>query len=93
VLIAGVGYSNLRDMSAGPALAERLRHQPWPSGVEVEDLSLGAVMVLHWLQNNPPFDAALFLTAAARGREPGSIQHTTWAQIDLPPDDVQQRVA
>jgi len=93
LLVAGIGYSNLRDLSAGPALAERLRSREWPAGVEVEDLSLGAVLALHWLQANGPFDAALFLAAVPRGREPGSVDRYTWAPDALSAEDVQARVA
>ena len=39
VLIGGVGYTNLSDMSVGPVLVERLRRSAWPDGVDIEDLS------------------------------------------------------
>lgn len=93
VLVAGVGYSNLRDLSVGPALARRLQARDWPPGVQVEDLSFGGVHVLHWLQETPPFQAAVFITAAARGRPPGSVHRYPWAAPDVPAEEVQGRVA
>jgi Ni,Fe-hydrogenase maturation factor len=41
ILIAGLGYRNLRDMSFGPVLMDRLAQDGWPHGVEVEDLIYG----------------------------------------------------
>jgi hydrogenase maturation protease len=93
VLVAGVGYRNLRDLSAGPILIDRLRTLAWPPGVDVEDLSFGAVHVLHWLEERPPFDAALLVAAVARGREPGSLTRSTWSTPQLPAEAVQERVA
>ena len=74
ILVAGVGYDNLRDLSFGRILIERLRSREWPPAVHVEDLSFGAIVVLHWLQQDPPFDAALFLAGEQRGRTPGSFR-------------------
>lgn len=93
VLVAGVGYQNLRDMSVGPIMAERLSALDWPEGVQVEDLSFGAVHVLHWFQQSESFDAAVFVTAAARGREPGSVHRFAWSAPDVPAEEVQAGVA
>jgi len=93
VLVAGVGYSNLRDLSVGPALVGRLRQRPWPAGVEVEDLSYGAIHVLHWLQEGPRLDALVLLGAAARGREPGSTHRYPWVAPPMTAEQVQERVA
>ncbi len=78
ILVAGVGHDNLRDLAVGRILIQRLQQQDWPIGVHVEDLSLGAVIVMHWLQQESPYDSALFLAGEARGREPGSIHRGTW---------------
>lgn len=93
ILVAGVGYRNLRDLSVGPALVERLAQGAWPIGVQVEDLSFGAIHVLHWLRDQPTFDAAIFLAGAARGRPPGSIHHYRWAAVPVSAEAVQERVA
>src|SRR6266545_1254041 len=53
MLIAGVGYRNLRDLSVGPVLMDRLGQVAWPYGVEVEDLSYGPVGVMHTLDARP----------------------------------------
>jgi Ni,Fe-hydrogenase maturation factor len=46
-LIAGVGYSNLSDLSVGPLVAAQLRGEEWPAHVEVDDLSYGPIAVVH----------------------------------------------
>ena len=56
VLIGGVGYRNLRDLSLGPVLADRLTHDSWPEGIEIEDLSYGPIGVMHNLDDRPPYD-------------------------------------
>ena len=93
ILVAGVGYDNLRDLSVGRILVERLRSREWPAGVHIEDLSFGAVVVLHWMQQAPPFDSALFLAAEQRGREPGSTHRYTWRQTLPPAEEIQARVS
>ena len=93
VLIAGVGYRNLRDMSAGPELIERLRGLEWPATVEVEDLSFGAVHVLHWLQERQPFDALILVAAVARGRAPGSVTCSQWTAPPTTGEAVQGAIA
>ena len=97
ILVAGVGYQNLRDMSVGPLLIERLRRREWPPGVQIEDLSLGAIAALHYLQLHPPFDAALFFGGESCPERPavaGTIRRYTWS---MPPgvgeDDIQAAVA
>ena len=93
VLVAGVGYRNLRDLSVGPALIERLRQRTWPPNVQVEDLSFGAIHVLHWLRDQPKFDRAVLIAAAARGRKPGTIHHYAWKASTTTAEEVQQCVS
>ena len=93
VLVGGVGYRNLRDMSAGPELIDRLRAHEWPPGVEVEDLSYGAVHVLHWLQEHPPFDAMVLFGAIARGRPPGTVTRAAWCAPPMTGEAVQEAIA
>jgi hydrogenase maturation protease len=93
VLVGGVGYRNLRDMSVGPELIERLRRTAWPSGVEIEDLSYGAVHVLHWLQEHPPFDAVVLIAAVARGRPPGAVTRLAWTPPQMTGEAVQGAIA
>lgn len=93
MLVGGVGYRNLRDMSAGPELIERVRTLVWPDRVEVEDLSFGAVHVLHWLQEQDPFDALVLVAAVARGRRPGSVARVAWTTPLLSGEAVQEAIA
>lgn len=93
VLIAGVGYSHLRDYSLGPLLIAELKKLTWPAGAEIEDLSYGPVGVLHSLAERPPYDKMIFIAAIARQRSPGAVYRYAWTH-ELPPlDDIQARVA
>ena len=56
ILIAGVGYPNLRDMSLGPVLIERLQRHDWLQGVEIADLSYGAIGVVQDLDHRAPYE-------------------------------------
>jgi hydrogenase maturation protease len=80
-------------MSAGPELIERLRMLEWPASVELEDLSFGAVHVLHWLQERQPFDALVLVAAVARGREPGSVTCGRWSAPPTTGEAVQGAIA
>ncbi len=93
VLIGGVGYTNLRDMSVGPILVERLRRSAWPDGVDIEDLSAGAIHVLHALQAGPAHVAAILVAGVRRGGPPGTIRQRCWAHPPQTDDAVQERVA
>jgi hydrogenase maturation protease len=77
-LIAGVGYSNLRDCSVGPVLAARLAGRDWPDGVEVDDYSFGAIDAIHRLRD-AGYDRAVFFGAMDRGDEPGTIRRYRFA--------------
>jgi hydrogenase maturation protease len=80
-------------MSAGPELIERLRKLQWPTSVEVEDLSFGAVHVLHWLQERKPFDALVLVAAVTRGRTPGSVTCSRWSAPPMTGEAVQEAIA
>jgi hydrogenase maturation protease len=90
-LIAGVGYRNLRDLSFGPLVADRLRRLAWPSSVEIDDLSYGPISVVHRFQDRRP-DRLVLLGATRRRRTPGTLYH--FRPRPLPaPEEVQRRVA
>src|SRR3989304_1976682 len=76
VLVGGVGYTNLRDLSAGPLLVGRLACLGWPAagGGDVEGLSAGAVHVLHALQAAEPYDAMILVAGVRRGDAPGTVR-------------------
>ena len=94
ILLAGVGYSDLRDLSFGPRLVARMREETWPSGVEVQDLSYGPLAVVQWLQDEPARFSRLILAGAVeRGRTPGALVPYAWVPPELTPDAVQERVA
>lgn len=66
----------------------------WPAGVDLEDLSFGAVHVLHWLQERAqPFGAAVFVAGVKRGRTPGSVTRVQWRAPTLSAEAVQERIA
>jgi len=93
LLIAGVGYQNLRDMSLGPKLIERLGHEAWPPGVELDDLSYGPIGVLHTLEARPPYDRVILVAGVSRQRQPGRVYCYAWHHELPDPEDVQARVA
>lgn len=93
LLIAGVGYPDISDLSFGPKLVERLRDVPLPPGVQIEDLSYGPIPILHWFEDEPGrFERAIFVGAEERGREPGSLSTYGWMNAEPDPEDVQARV-
>jgi hydrogenase maturation protease len=93
ILIAGVGYRNLRDMSLGPVLMDQLEEEPWPHGVEVEDLSYGPVPVMHCLDERGPYDRIIFVAGVCRHRQPGGVYCYRWGHPLTDPEEVQARVA
>jgi len=92
VLLAGVGYANLRDVSVGPVLAARLAERQWPAGVEVHDYSFGAIDAIHRLRDGA-YDRAVFFGSIDRGEEPGSIRRYVWESGKDDDAAVQERVA
>ncbi len=93
-LIAGVGYSHLRDLSFGPVLVERLQAMTWPADVRIEDFGYGPIAILHWFEESPgkKFERAIFIGAVERGRAPGTLVTYDWVPHPLDPDDVQARI-
>ncbi len=92
-LIAGVGYRNLRDLSAGNAIVDALLPLVWPDGVEVEDLSYGPMDVIFRLREAR--FARLIIVGAATGPLglPGAITRRRWRYAPEPPAMIQARVA
>ena len=91
VLVAGVGYRNLRDLSVGPLAIERFGAST--DAVDVEDLSYGPVDVLFLLQRRQPYAAAIFIVGVHRGREPGVVTRSRWTPPATTTDALQERVA
>jgi hydrogenase maturation protease len=92
VLIAGVGYRNLRDLSIGPVLIDQLKNEKWPTGVEIEDLSYGPVAVMHNFDDRPPYDKIIFLAGVNRNRQPGQISSYRWRHELPDPEEIQARM-
>ena len=93
VIVAGVGYRNLRDHSVGVAVVDRLEARPWPADVVVEDLSYNPIAVVQRLQDEPPdrrFERAVVVAAVERGRAPGTVTAYRW-DGGLPGDEEIQR--
>lgn len=91
VLVAGVGYRNLRDLSVGPLAVERLG--PSTDAVDIEDLSYGPVDVLFMLQGRQRYAAAIFVVGVHRGRQPGVVTRTSWRAPETTTEALQGRVA
>lgn len=92
-LIAGVGYRNLRDLSAGNAIVDALVALEWPLEVEIEDLSYGPMDAIFRLRE-ASFDRLIVVGAMARpGRIPGESYRRRWRYEPEPPEMVQARVA
>ena len=94
VIVAGIGYRNLRDHSVGIAVTDRLLERAWPGDVVVEDLSYNPIAVIQRLEDEPPeqrFTRAVVVGAVERGnRAPGSVIAYQWDGI-LPSDEEIQR--
>ncbi len=79
VLVSGIGYSNMSDMSFGRVLYGQMAEMSWPDHVHVEDLNFGPVMIYQWFEETPiKFDKLVLVSAANRGREPGTLEVYDW---------------
>ena len=93
-LIAGVGYSNLSDLSVGPIVAAQLRRETWPAHVEVDDLSYGPIAVVHrFAEASPPYRRLVLVGAADRGRKAPLVRCYRWEGVLPPAEEIQARVA
>ena len=85
MLVAGVGYRNLRDLSFGPVVVDKLRTFSWPQGVEIEDLSYGPISVVHRLQEHPAARMVQVVMMVMRMRMPAVVRHRALRQALLRP--------
>lgn len=98
VLVAGVGYRNLRDHSVGPELTDRLAGYSWRGDVSVEDLSYGPIAVVQRLEDDPPerrFSRAVFVAGVARApsRAPGEVYAYRWDGVLPDHAEIQRAVS
>lgn len=99
VIVAGVGYRNLRDHSIGVLVADDLAAHEWPADgpeILVEDLSYGPIAVVFRFEDEIAprrFDRAIFVSAIERaGRAPGTITAYRWDGALPPADEIQRAV-
>ena len=94
VFVGAVGYTNLRDLSVGPAIVQELQRLDWPAGVEVDDLSPGGpIATVHRFREAPPYDRVVLVGAVGRSRQPGQVYCYRWDGCLPDRDEIQARVA
>ncbi len=95
ILVAGVGYQHLSDLSFGSVLVERMQAMDWPDDVCIEDFGWGPISILHWFEESPgrKFERAIFAGAVERGREPGKLYTYAWLADRPDPEVVQERIS
>jgi len=91
VLIAGVGYTCLTDMSFGPVLVDKLKAMTWPAHVQVEDMSYSPVAAVQKFREEH-YDKLILVSATKRNREPGQLYSFRPDGRLPPPEDIQLRV-
>ncbi len=93
VLVSGIGYSNMSDMSFGRVLLGELEQMDLGENVRVEDLNFGPIMIYQWLEESPvKFDKAILVSAAKRGREPGTLEVYQWIDPQPSADEIQASI-
>lgn len=92
-LVGGVGYRNLRDMSLGPLLCDRIQKLAWPEGVEIEDLSYGPIGIMHNLDDRAPYQRLILVAGVNRERQPGRVYTYRWEHQLPDPEEIQARVS
>ncbi|MDQ6659528.1 MAG: hypothetical protein M3Z24_01020 [Chloroflexota bacterium] len=93
VFIGGVGYTNLRDISVGPVIIQKLQQLDWPVGIEIDDLSLGGpIAAVHRFREAPPYDRIVLVSAVGRTRQPGQIYCYRWDGCLPDREEIQMRV-
>ncbi len=93
VLIGGIGYQHMRDLSAGPDLIPMLNDLPWTVDVEAIHLHFGPIHMMQWLEERPGYyDRMVFLGAVEREREPGRVYAYRWDGVLPDAVEIQQRV-
>ncbi len=89
-LVGGVAQLFQSDLDVGRHVVERLADLAGP-GVLVEDLSYGAIPVVHRLQEITP-DALILVGAVQRGRPPGTIERRVVRGSDRTAEQLQGAV-
>ena len=96
VIVAGIGYHNLRDHSIGVEVVERLARRALGNDVVVEDLSYNPIAVVQRLQDEPAerrFERAIVVAAVERaGRAAGTVTAYRWDGVLPCDEDIQRAV-
>ncbi len=93
VLIGGVGYQNMRDLSVGPDVVPALSSLDWTVETEIVHLHFGPVHVVQWLEERPGhFERMVFVASVARGRQPGGVYCYRWPGNLPGAEEIQQRI-
>ena len=92
VLVCGVGYRFLRDNALGVWVTDTLAPQA-SNGIEFEDLGYHPVGFTQNLNDRPPYDRIVFVGAATRGLEPGTITTVRYDHVLPDATEIQERVA
>lgn len=91
ILIGGVGYTCLSDMSFGSVLIDKLKAMKWPSNVQVEDMSYSPVAAVQKFREEH-YDKLILVSATKRNRTPGRLYRFRPDGKLPPPEDIQLRV-
>lgn len=86
VLVGGIGLPWLRDLDFGTQFIRRVEDQPWPPGVQVEDLSYSGHRVLDRLKELRPHKVIL-VGAMPRDVDPAGTIRRYQLDITPPPQD------
>ncbi len=92
VLVGGVSLLYQGDLDAGRIAVERLAEEDIGRDVVVEDLSYGAIAVMHRLVDLRP-EALVLVGAAERERPPGTVERRRLHDPGRSPEEVQDAVA
>lgn len=91
ILIGGVGYTCLTDMSFGSVLVDKLKALTWPPNVQIEDISYSPVAAVQKFREEH-YDKLILISATKRNRVPGELYVFRPDGRLPPPEDIQLRV-
>jgi len=90
VLIGGVGYTNLHDLSVGPTVVDRLKALALPEHIEVDDLN--HLIAAYQKLSQEHYDKIILVGAVKRGREPGMVDIYGYGEDLTLPDEEEIRI-
>jgi len=90
MLVGGVGYTNLHDMSVGPTVVDRLKSLRLPTNVEVDDLN--HLIAAYQRLSQEKYDKIILVGSVKRGRKPGTVDIYQYGENQDLPDDEEIRI-